>query len=170
MKFLLIINLLLLFNNFYGIKVIKLWKISKICREIFNKIKPLNEELSEKIKYSFGYNLKQNDINYFDYTLSKFNSYNNTLYKGIYDDNELFNKLKLERAVKTDKYYSFSKNKEKAIENGEKIILILNTFRNFDISRYSKDEVIIDKFLKLQIIKEEKIDNFVYIYLIELKN
>ena len=149
-------------------KQIILWKKSNICKNILNKKIPLTNELQNKIETTYNITITENDIKKFPEILSTFPNYDKKIYRGVYENDNLYNELIYNRATKTKEYISFNKKIEKASQNGEKIILSLNSRNTYDLTNYSEDEVILDKDVKLQIISREYINNLLFINLIIL--
>jgi len=159
-----ILFIYLLINVNSEFKQIILWKKSKICRNIFNGIEPLNNINKNIVKNSLDMNITKLDVNKFPKVLSKFPNYTDTIYKGVMKNDKIYELLLYDRALKTDEYYSFYKTIEKARSYGQQIILSLKTNSTFDLS----DEVILDKNSIIQILHREQLDNLEIINLITI--
>ena len=146
------------------LKQITLWKKSNICRNIINGIIPLDNSNKMKIKNSLNMNITKMDINVFPKVLSKFPNYTDTIYKGVFENDILLDKLIYDKALITNQYYSFYKSLEKARSFGYNTILCLKSNRTFDLS----DEVILDKNVLLQVSYKEELTNLILINLIEI--
>jgi hypothetical protein len=149
-------------------KQIILWKKSNICKNILNKKIPLTSELQNKIEITYNITITENDIKKFPEILSTLPNYDKKIYRGVYQNDNLYNELLYDRATTTKEYISFTKKLEKASQSGEKIILSLNSTSTYDLTNYSEDEVILDKNTKIQIISREYINNLLFINLIIL--
>jgi len=145
-------------------KQIKLWKKSNLCRNIINGVIPLDNANKMKVENSLNMNITKLDVNSFPKVLSTFSNYNETLYKGVFYDDILLDKLTHDKALITKEYYSFYKSLEKARSFGHNIILTIKSNRTFDLS----DEVVLDKNVLIQVSYKEKTDNLLMIYLLEL--
>jgi hypothetical protein len=145
-------------------KQITLWKKSNICRSIINGIIPLDSANKMKVENSLNMNITKLDVNVFPKVLSTFPNYNETIYKGVFDNDILLDKLIYEKALITKEYYSFYKSLEKARSFGYNIILRMKSNKTFDLS----DEVILDRNVLLQTLYKEESDNLVIINLIEI--
>ena len=159
------INLLLLIVIVKSeFKQITLWKKSNICKNILNGVIPLNSENKMKVENSLSMNITKIDVNSFPKILSTFPNYNETLYKGVFENDIFLNKLIYDKALVTNQYYSFYKSLEKARSFGHNKILRLKSNRTFDLS----DEVILDKNVLVQVAYKEEFTNLVIINLIEI--
>ena len=146
------------------LKQITLWKKSNICRNIINGIIPLDSTNKMKVKNSLNMNITKIDVNIFPKVLAKFPNYNETIYKGVFYNDILLDKLTYDKALITNEYYSFYKSIEKARSFGYNIILRMKSNRTFDLS----DEVILDKNVLIQVAYKEELTNLVVINLIEI--
>jgi len=159
------INLLLLLVVVKSeFKQITLWKKSNICKNILSGVVPLDSENKIKIENSLNMNITKLDINSFPKVLSTFPNYNETLYKGVFENDILLDKIIYDKALITNQYYSFYKTLEKARSFGYNTILRLKSNRTFDLS----DEVILDKNILLQVAYKEELTNLLIINLIEI--
>jgi hypothetical protein len=159
------INLLLLLVVVKSeFKQITLWKKSNICKNILSGVVPLDSENKIKIENSLNMNITKLDINSFPKVLSTFPNYNETLYKGVFENDILLDKIIYDKALITNQYYSFYKTLEKARSFGYNTILRLKSNRTFDLS----DEVILDKNVLLQVAYKEELTNLLIINLIEI--
>jgi hypothetical protein len=145
-------------------KQITLWKKSHLCRNILNGITPLDSANKMKVENSLSMNITKLDINSFPRILSTFPSYNETIYKGVFYNDILLDKITHDKALITNEYYSFYKSLEKARSFGYNIILQMKSNKTFDLS----DEIILDKNVLLQVAYKEEQCNLVIINLIEL--
>ncbi len=146
------------------LKQITLWKKSYIYRNILNGIIPLNNENKMKVENSLKMNITKLDINSFPKVLTQFKNYNGTIYKGLFNNDILLDKLIYDKALITDQYYTFYKSLEKARSFGPNIILTLKTNKTFDLS----DEVILDKNVLIQVSYQEEKTNLIIMNLIEM--
>jgi hypothetical protein len=145
-------------------KQITLWKKSNICKNILNGVIPLDSANKMKVENSLNMNISKIDVNSFPKVLSTFPNYNETLYKGVFENDILLDKLIYDKALVTNQYYSFYKSLEKARSFGYNTILRLKSNRTFDLS----DEVILDKNILLQVAYKEEFTNLVIFNLIEI--
>ena len=170
LNFIKYIFIYLVLVNSCEIRLLKLWKISRLCRDAFSGTIIIDEKIKEKIKFSLEMEIKEDDVNKFSKFLKEQPSYNESLYRGIYNNDELYETLIYQKAIKITKYYSFSKNKEDALSKGQQILLNIKTDRNYDISSYYNNEVILDKNIILQMISQKLTNNVLILELIEIKN
>ena len=150
-------------------RLFKLWKVSNLCRNIFNGKIQISNDLINKIKFTTDLDLKKNDLSNFENLLQNTTNFNMTIYKGLYNNDPLYNNLKNDKIILTNEYLSFFKKKEKALLNGQKILLSLKTPNNHDISEYLDEEILLKKNLLLQVINSFYINDIFYIELVEIK-
>lgn len=147
-------------------KTIKLWISTRLAGNILSGNEKLNVKIIAKIKEMSGIKITQNDIDIFPKILKLFPLYQNTIYRGVFNSDELYNEIVKNNNAITTRYYSFSKSFDVAKQFGNKIILLIDSCNNFDISKYSREsEIILDRYTKLFLRDIEKKGEYILINL-----
>jgi hypothetical protein len=142
-------------------KTIKLWTSTRATGNILSGNEKLNHKIVKKINELSGIKITQTDINSFPKILKMFPLYLDTIYRGVFTDDELYKQILVDNNATTNRYYSFSKSFDIAKRFGKGIILRINSCVNFDISKYSKEsEVILDKCSRLSLSSVENKGEF----------
>ncbi len=135
-------------------------------RNILSGNEKIDDKITTKIKEISGIKITQVDIDSFLKILKLFSIYPNTIYRGVFNSDELYNELLKNNNAITNRYYSFSKSFDVAKKFGNKIILSIDSCKNFDISNYSREsEVILNKYIKLVLRDIEKKGEYMLINL-----
>ncbi len=147
-------------------KTIRLWTSTRIVGNILSGNEQIDNKITTKIKEISGIKITQEDIDIFPKILKLFPLYPNIIYRGVFNSDEFYNEILKNNNAITNRYYSFSKSFDVAKQFGNKIILSINSCKNFDISKCSRElEVIVDKYIKLVLIDTEKKGEYMLINL-----
>jgi len=131
-----------------------LWLQSREFGDLLSGLEyPSNFRL-QQIKDKSGYNLVRNDIENFSRLLSSFESYSKTIYRGIFKNDDVYKQIQSGKtSIVTKRYYSCTKNINIGKSFGQKILLIINCKRNFNISKHSREEeIVLDKSVRLNVV------------------
>ena len=147
-------------------KTIKLWTTSRLVGNILSGNEKINDKIITKIKEMTGIKITQTDIDSFPKILKLCPQYPSAIYRGVFNSDELYREILKNNNAITNRYYSFSKSLDVAKQFGNKIILLIDSCNNFDISKYSREsEVILDKYTKVCLRDIEKKGEYVLINL-----
>ena len=134
-------------------KPLQLWMRSRLTGKYLNKTLPLTFKTAQEIKELTGLTITHHDIKNFPQILRRFSAYQDTIYRGVFIDDDIYQHLMSHGHIMTHIYLAFTKNFHVATKFGNQIVLSVKCMRTFDISIHSQEsEVILDKGISLSLL------------------
>jgi hypothetical protein len=155
-------------------KTLKLWFSSREFGRVLSGTEEVTDRTLVNIKNKSGFNITRADIANFPNVLKTFSSYQNIIYRGVSKNDKLYLQVQsgLSQCI-TKRYYSCSYNRlyGERFSSVDKILLVIKSKRNFDVSKLSRErEIILDKNVTLTVVKQTIEGGFTVIYLIDNDN